>query len=566
MKKVMSVNIGGLVFQIDNEAYAKLDGYIGALEKQFQGTEGSDEIIGDIESRIAEIFQDKMKAGRESIRMEDIDEIVQIMGAPKDLQQDSEDIPVTATTQPSAAESTPSATTGRDATSGTTSSAGSEQQARKTAPKEERYAAEESVGPGPKRFYRNGEDKVLGGVCSGFATYIDADPLVVRLAFLLAVLGFGVGPILYFILWIVVPEAKTTSDKLQMKGEKVTIDSIEKSIRKEADDLKKRFEGFKDEIGNNPDHPVNRYEKRGRDFFGGAGNFIARLFRFGFKVFVGLLVAVIAVSIFSAIFGVTSGLGYATFLFPGALGLLFSSASQANMMLLGLMAVISIPLIIIAYKSFRFLLGIKVGTKPLDALFLISWIIGLGLVIVVGTRIGSEFQREVSYREEVPLQINPIKTIYLNKLDPPARKFKHEDKLKMDGVSFSDDSLFFQRLKLDIEPSSNQEFALYTVRRARGKNRDQAVENARSISYRFRERDSILALSGEYTINESTWRGQVLSLVVEVPVGKQIVIDERLRNMLDDVSMKVYLPDEELYNRPLLMSPNGLEAVETINQ
>ena len=69
MKKVMSVNIGGLVFQIDNEAYAKLDGYIGALEKQFQGTEGSDEIIGDIESRIAEIFQDKMKAGRESIRM-----------------------------------------------------------------------------------------------------------------------------------------------------------------------------------------------------------------------------------------------------------------------------------------------------------------------------------------------------------------------------------------------------------------------------------------------------------------------------------------------------------------
>ncbi len=290
------------------------------------------------------------------------------------------------------------------------------------------------------------------------------------------------------------------------------------------------------------------------------------MFRFGFKVFVGLLVAVIAVSIFSAIFGVTGGLGYATFLFPGALGLLFSSASQANMMLLGLMAVISIPLIIIAYKSFRFLLGIKVGTKPLDALFLISWIIGLGLVIVVGTRIGSEFQREVSYREEVPLQINPIKTIYLNKLDPPARKFKHEDKLKMDGVSFSDDSLFFQRLKLDIEPSSNQEFALYTVRRARGKNRDQAVENARSISYRFRERDSILALSGEYTINESTWRGQDLSLVVEVPVGKQIVIDERLRNMLDDVSMKVYLPDEELYNRPLLMSPNGLEAVETINQ
>lgn len=559
MKKVMSVNIGGLVFQIDNEAYAKLDGYIGALEKQFQGTEGSDEIIGDIESRIAEIFQDKMKAGRESIRTEDIDEIIQIMGAPKDLEQDTEEAPAR-----TSAQATATSDTGSTASAETT---GSKQEQEYTRNKGESAGKEDPLpGPGPKRFFRNGEDKVLGGVCSGFATYIDADPLVVRLAFLLAVLGFGVGPVLYFILWIVVPEAKTTSEKLQMKGEKVTIDSIEKAIRKEADHLKKRFEGLKEEIDNDPDHPVNRYEKRGRDFFAGAGDLIARLFRLGVKVFVGLLVSLIAITIFSAIFGVTGGLGYAAFLFPGMIGLLFSSASQANMMLVGLLAVITIPLIIIAYKSFRFLLGIKVGTRPLDALFLISWIIGLGLVIIVGMRIGSEFQREVSYREEVPLSINPVKTIYLNKLDPPARSFRHEDKLQMDGVSFSDDSLFFQKLKLNIEPASNGEFALYTVRRARGKNRDQAVENARSIAYRIRDRDSLLALSGEYTINQSTWRGQDLSLIVEVPVGKQIVIDERLRSMLDKVTMKSYIPDEELYNQPLIMSPAGLETINRENQ
>lgn len=561
MKKVMSVNIGGLVFQIDNEAYTKLDGYIKALEKQFQGTEGSEEIIGDIESRIAEIFQEKMKAGRESIRTEDIDEIVLIMGAPKDLGMESSEAyadPVvvsasaeSATTDHAAGSSGPSAAAdGPEASHESGSSSAGTRPQGNTGP---------STETGPKRFFRNTDDKLLGGVCSGFATYIDADPLIVRLAFLLAVLGFGVGPVVYLILWIVVPEAKTTSEKLQMKGEKVTIDSIEKAIRKEAKDIKKRFDTIKDDIDNNPDHPVNKAEKRGRDFFAEAGDSFGRLFGIGVKLFVGLLVAVIIFAVFSAFFGITGSLGYATFLFPGVLGLLFSSAAQANAMVIGLLAVVSIPLIIVAYKSLRFLLGIKVGTKPLDALFLVSWVIGLGLVLVVGAKVASEFQREVTYREEVPLKINPVKTIYLNKLDSPVRHFRHSDKIKMDGVSLTDDSLFFQQMELDIEPGKSDRYTLTVVRRAKGKNREQAVENARSIAYRFREQDSMLALSSEYTIQDRSWRGQELGLVMEVPLGKQIVIDEGLRPFLNNVRMRNFLPDHELYNRPLVMLENGLE-------
>ncbi len=558
MKKVMSVNIGGLVFQIDNEAYAKLDGYIGALEKQFQSTEGSEEIIGDIESRIAEIFQEKIKAGRESIRMEDIEEIVRIMGAPKDLRQEAEETPELQATV-SSQESSTSTTAG-------SSSVGPDQEktaSGATAPKIETGSSTE---PGPKRFFRSNDDKLLGGVCSGFATYIDADPLVVRLAFLLAVLGFGVGPVLYLILWIIVPEAKTTSEKLQMRGEKVTIDSIEKAIRKEANDLKKRFGNIKEDIENDPNHPVNQAGKRGRDFFAEAGDSISKLFRIGVKVFIGLLVSVILISVFTAIFGVTGGLGYATFLFPGMMGLLFSTAAQANLMIVGLIAVISIPLIIVAYKGMRFLLGIKVGTKPLDAVFLVSWIIGLGLVIVVGARVASEFQREVSYREEVPMTITPVKTIYLNKLDPPVRSYRHADKVKMDDISLSDDSIFFQKVTLDIEPAAGNKFALYTLRRARGKDREQAIGNARSIQYHFREGDSVVALSGEYTISDRSWRGNELSLLVEVPVGKQIVIDERLRSMLSKVRMKSFIPDDELYNQPLLMSSSGLETIRQQGQ
>lgn len=559
MKKVMSVNIGGLVFQIDNEAYARLESYLGALEKQFQGTLGSEEIIGDIEARIAEIFQDKMKAGRESIRLDDVDEVVQIMGAPKDLEQDREDPVSTATVSEPEPASVPTHETG---TAGAPSGAPSGAPA--GAP-----IGGGTTQSGPKRFFRNSDDKVLGGVCSGFATYIDADPLVVRLAFLLAVLGFGVGPVIYLILWIVVPEAKTTSEKLQMKGEKVTVDSIEKAIRKEADDLKRRFEGYRDDVKNNPDHPLNKAEKRGRDFFGEAGDSIGRLFRLAVKVFVGVVALIILVSVFSAIFGITGGLGYATFLFPGFLGLIFSSAAQANMMLIGLLAVICIPLIILAYKSVRFLLGLRVSTRALDNLFLVAWIAGLVTVLIAGARIGSEFQREVSYREEVPLRINPVQTIYLNKLELPQREFRNfrnRDNIEMDGVSFTEDSLFFEEMKLNINPSANERFSLFSLRKARGRDRDQAVENARSIEYRIRQRDSLLALGGEYSISKRAWRGQELILELEIPVGKRIVIDERLRPVLNNVRMKSYIEDGDLYNQPLIMSAAGLEPLPTENQ
>jgi phage shock protein PspC (stress-responsive transcriptional regulator) len=530
MKKVMSVNLGGLVFPIDNEAYSRLEGYIEALEKQFQHTEGREEIIADIESRIAEIFQEKVKSGRESIHSTDVEEIISIMGAPRDLM--GEEPEPAAAPRPKAA--------------------------RPEAPRAQESAETEA---GPRRFFRNADDKLLGGVCSGFAAYINADPLVVRLAFLLAVLGFGVGPVLYLILWIIVPEAKTTSEKLQMKGKKVTVDSIEKAIRNEANDLQRRFENMKEEIDRNPDHPLNKAEKRGRDFFAEAGNSVGKMAGGIAKLLMVALAAVMLVAVLAAIFGVTGGLGFATFMIPAMPGLLFSSAAQFNVLMVGLLAVLCIPLLIIAYKTFRFVLGIRVGTRALDGLFLVAWIVGLGLVLVVGARVASEFQREVSLREEVPLQTQPQRTIYLNKLDPPARSFRQNDKVHIDNVALTDDSIFFQQVRLDIEPGKEDRFVLYALKRARGKDRDQAKNNANNISYVFRELDSVLALSNEYTLTKGSWRAQHLDLLVEVPVGRRVVLDERLRPMLRNVSMKTHLPDDELYNRMLVMSEEGLEPL-----
>ncbi len=566
MKKVMSVNIGGLVFQIDNEAYAKLEGYIAALEKQFRGTEGSEEIISDIESRIAEIFQEKVKAGKESIGSVDIEEIIRIMGAPKDLEEEKEASAQDAAERapsPSGASPAAGVPLGENAAPETESvdpAAGDSSKGRRKGKREAEPAGE----PGHKRFFRNADDKILGGVCSGFATYIDADPLVVRLAFLLAVLGFGMGPVLYFILWIIVPEAKTTSEKLQMRGEKVTIDSIEKSIRKEAKDLKRRFENIKEEIEHNPEHPVNKYEKKGRDFFVKAGDSIAKMIVGIVKLFIGLVVSIILISIFTAIFGITGGLGFANFVIPGFAGLMFSTASQANMALIGLLAVIGIPIIIAAYKGLSFLMGNRGRTKALDFVFLLSWAVGLGLMIVTGAMVAREFECEVSYREELPLQINPVQTIYLNKLESPDRYYRHGKKVNMDGLVIGNDSVFFKDLKVDIEPAGGNQYSLISERYARGRDRDHAIENAKSIQYHFRESDTSIELSQEFSIADKTWRRQELSLILEIPIGKRIVIDERMQGMIRNVSTREAMERDELFNRPLQMSPTGLEPYEEV--
>jgi len=183
MNKLIQVNIGGLVFQIDEGAYLKLDKYLSSIKRKYEKEEGGKEIISDIELRIAEVFNENAELGK-AIMMEDVDRIIEMMGQPEDFEEASD---------------------------------------------EEVYSERETKRS--RRFFRDGENRMLGGVCSGFGAYFDIDPLWIRLAFVAAFFFGGSGLLLYIVLWIIMPEAKTTTEKLEMKGERVTISNIERSIK-----------------------------------------------------------------------------------------------------------------------------------------------------------------------------------------------------------------------------------------------------------------------------------------------------------------------------------------------
>ena len=172
MKITVSINLGGYSFNIDEDAYAELKRYLKNLELHFAGEESSSEILSDIETRMAELFRTKITSYKQVINIDDVRQAISVMGTPEDISDND---------GPSA----------RDKFS----------------------------SPGYHRMYRDPDHRIIGGVCSGMGAYWDIDPVIVRIIFVALALAGGLGVLVYLILYIVLPEAKTTAQKIEMKGE-----------------------------------------------------------------------------------------------------------------------------------------------------------------------------------------------------------------------------------------------------------------------------------------------------------------------------------------------------------
>ena len=194
MKITVSINLGGYSFNIDEDAYAELKMYLRNLELHFAGEESSSEILSDIETRMAELFRTKITTYKQVINIEDVRQAISVLGTPEDI-SDSD---------------------------GTSS-------------------REKFSSPGYHRMYRDPDHRIIGGVCSGMGAYWNIDPVIVRIIFLALLLAGGIGVMVYLILYIVLPEAKTTAQKIEMKGEPVNIHNIKEAVKKEFDSVRKNM-------------------------------------------------------------------------------------------------------------------------------------------------------------------------------------------------------------------------------------------------------------------------------------------------------------------------------------
>ncbi|HMQ47069.1 MAG TPA: PspC domain-containing protein [Saprospiraceae bacterium] len=207
MNKVHYINLGGYPFSIDDDAYEHLSRYLDAIHRHFEKSEGYEEITSDIESRMAELFQEQL-GSRQIVTIRDVKDAITIMGTPEDF--------------------------------------GAEPMA--DAPFEE-ARQRKGIKTG-KRLFRNPDDEMIGGVCSGIAAYLGIqDPLWVRLAFVIFVISGGFGIPAYFILWAIVPKAETAGDRLAMRGEPINVSNIGKIIEEEIENISEKVNELGNELG-----------------------------------------------------------------------------------------------------------------------------------------------------------------------------------------------------------------------------------------------------------------------------------------------------------------------------
>lgn len=194
MKITVSVNLGGYSFNIDEDAYTELKRYLKNLELNFAGEESSAEILADIESRISELFRSKLSGYKQVINISDVLDVIAIMGNPEDISDNEGPSP------------------------------------------REKFASS-----GAHRMYRDPDNRIIGGVCSGMGAYWRIDPWIIRIIFIAITMAGGLGILVYLILYIVLPEAKTTAQKIEMKGDPVNIHNIKESVKREFDAVRKNM-------------------------------------------------------------------------------------------------------------------------------------------------------------------------------------------------------------------------------------------------------------------------------------------------------------------------------------
>ena len=212
MQRIIQITIGGRVISIEERAYAELNDYITLLEKQFAGETGRDEIILDIENRISELFAIRLEGGAHAIDRMDVQKVIATLGHPNELNEE----PI-----PGAGKQT----------------------------YQQSYYGQQAYEPTTRRLYRNPNDKMLGGVCSGIASYFDIDTVLVRLIFAIMFFTAGIGLLAYILAWIIVPVARTPQEMYYMKGmPPMDFQTMKKNMGNELQDLKKKGEEMSQEL------------------------------------------------------------------------------------------------------------------------------------------------------------------------------------------------------------------------------------------------------------------------------------------------------------------------------
>lgn len=613
MKKIININLSGRVIPIEDAAYETLQRYIESLRRYFANEEGRDEIINDIESRVAELMNDRVRRGAAAVTETDMEEIISAMGRVEDFAEvDAED-----------------AATG----AGTTATA-------YTTTTKQRFKG---------RLYRDTSDKILGGVCSGIANYLNVDPAIIRLLFAIITFGgFGFGFFLYIvawivlparnldtyvgkrlfrnpddriiggvagglgayfnikpwavrlifaaplvlniffstihgifghwdgpffpnvfigsftgtfilayiILWIVLPEARSPYEKMEMRGERVDVNRIRQNVQENMGDLNTRMQAWGEEVRSSAENLGARASsfanERVRPFAAEVGQTarpvadgLGRAIGIVFKAFFLFIVGSIAFGLFVAVLMfVTSGVArpFHDFLLDG----FWQTASLWGTLIFFL----AVPIIGVLVWIIRRVMNVRSHNRYLGWTFAGLWLLGWVSLAIFISSFASDFRRQDRVEQVVPVT-QPAGGRMLIRVDEPEVRytgtfgwFDNDG----DGWDITEDSLRISNVHFAFDKSYDSLYHVTIIKESRGRNRGEALQRARQIVYSGASIDSALVLGSGYAVSKNQkFRDQEVLVEIRVPTGKRVRFDESVRDKLNPYTIRIR--DDRGWNR-----------------
>lgn len=579
MKKTITINLAGVVFHIEEDAFEQLQSYLNSIRHYFSKFKGGIEIQGDIELRIAEIFSEAISKSKQAITQEDVDNLIRQMGKVEEM---AEDIDLEIEPEPTQEKQNQSAgsksfdapkklvrDTSNAIIAGVCSGMAVYFEVNPLWIRLGMVALAFGVfvlpsffwtvfigyiilwismpgAPGLenkgqyKKFFRSRKDKVVAGLAAGLGKYTSIDPAIIRILFVLAIFMGGFGLVVYLILWAITPQAKTITDELQMEGEPVTLNNIEEQIKKNINvsdpETKKtltRVATFPIRILEILIQALGRVLKIGFDVFRVILGMIL-LFVSGISLFVLVVVGLTAIGILDqATYHIQTG-G-----FP--LGKITSEISPWMVGFASLTAIVPavfILLVSLSLLSNRNMLK-AVVLLTLFSLFLVGSIGSAVTILPLVHSFSTQGTYTVNKEFEMPAKLMTISVNELNETD-------------WDN----------QPVSLELEGTDAKTVKLVEQFNAHGKDRKEANDLARQIQYNAIQQDSSLILDSQYTLESDVpYRLQHIKLNLSIPYGQNFKLDPALEKMLENFNNSDEYEDSELEGNVWMFTKDGLKCL-----
>jgi phage shock protein PspC (stress-responsive transcriptional regulator) len=521
MNKTININLAGIIFHVDEDAYQQFNEYLNAVRNQFNNADEREEIIGDIESRIAELLQEKLSDSKQVINRTDIDEVISRMGSPEDYAVDDQD------------------------GAGTESTSSNESF---------QYA-------GPKRLFRNPDDKILGGVSGGLAAYFGIDPIWIRLIWVALFFGWGTGILIYIILWIVMPEAKTTTQKLQMRGKPINISNIERTVKEEMKDVKDRFNNYRESNGYK--RTGNRIRNTLEEIITAILTVLRYILEFAFKL-IGVLLMIAGVIILITLFSLLVGgdfrlngvlIDWGNI--SGYLEALMPSATQSTLLGVGVVLLALAPIIGLILLSVRILFNYRSQWRYTGGSLVVLSIVGTIFIFAALTRLGVDFKGDARYNQTIELGGE-----YENYALRVGQFIDDERPYELDWT-ITDEAQLINFVELDVRKTDNDAPYIELEMNSKGNSRLEARNRAKNYVYYTEQQDSIILLADYFSLPlDEKYRLQQLDVTLYLPVGYSVYLDESTIDIIHDIKNVTNTFDPDMVDHTWIMTQNGLACAD----